>query len=260
MAEVDYQRYAQYMGARNPVASSLDQIGNTLDQGRKDDIERQNMQRRNTLADLQIQQGQMQMQAAQDEQAYKQSLQGAMANPASTTSVTPTGGTLSDLMPVNPALQPKGEFSLQEPASDTVQAYNEGRVSTKTDSPTMAGAKYAAGKGKFEDAVKLFSLDDKMNEYAATLLESGGDPAAYKAAKLKLASAKEFTTMIKDFAKQPDMIKQMWPIISKAYPAAEGLDPEDIHATKDGVVIPLTVDNQVIPNKYVLYGEDGKGS
>ena len=58
MAEVDYLKYAAYMGARNPIAEGFNQIGDTIDQDRKmRTIEGEN-QRRNALTDLQLQQGQ----------------------------------------------------------------------------------------------------------------------------------------------------------------------------------------------------------
>jgi len=58
MADVDYMKYAAYMGARNPIATGLNDLGDTIDQDRRVRIAEQEGQRRNSLADLQIQNAQ----------------------------------------------------------------------------------------------------------------------------------------------------------------------------------------------------------
>jgi hypothetical protein len=84
MSGVDYLGYAQAMGQRNPIASGLNQIGQTLDQKRAEDMQMQQMllqqqdrRRRNSLADLQMRQGEMQMQGAQAQLQDQQAQQGA---------------------------------------------------------------------------------------------------------------------------------------------------------------------------------------
>src|SRR6185369_4996952 len=146
MSDVDYMKYAQYMGQRNPIASGLNDIGQTLDDNQKRQMQmeqlrmqQQSQDRQNRLADMQL------SQYAKEEQ-YQTGLEGAMANPQSKTSIAPAVAPKQSLsgMMTPAALQPQGEFALpQEPASPTVQAYNEGRVSTKTETPAQAGMKYA---------------------------------------------------------------------------------------------------------------------
>jgi hypothetical protein len=77
MAEPNYMAYAQYMGARNPMAEGLNQLGSTLGDIQKNQMERENMKRRNSLADLQMQQGQMQLQQNQMQMQDAQAQQGA---------------------------------------------------------------------------------------------------------------------------------------------------------------------------------------
>lgn len=70
---VDYLGYAHSMGARNPIAESADKFGATLSDLQQQGLQREEMKRRNTLSDLQIQQGQ----ASIDElQAKRGALQG----------------------------------------------------------------------------------------------------------------------------------------------------------------------------------------
>lgn len=75
----DYMSFAQYMGARNPIASGLNQLGGTLDDLQKQQMAREQMQmqrdqnmRQNRLSDLQLQQGQT---AIDDSTAQKGALQ-----------------------------------------------------------------------------------------------------------------------------------------------------------------------------------------
>lgn len=78
MAEPNYMAYAQYMGARNPLADGINQISGTLSDLQKQGMAREDQARRNSLADLQMRQGQMKMQSAQGELADQQAKRGAM--------------------------------------------------------------------------------------------------------------------------------------------------------------------------------------
>ena len=57
MADVNYLGFAEAMGARNPIADGLSQLGKTLDQQQAFAMQKQAQDRQNTLADLQIRQG-----------------------------------------------------------------------------------------------------------------------------------------------------------------------------------------------------------
>lgn len=74
---VDYQGYARYMGARNPIAENADKIGATLSDLQQQRIQQEGAARRNTLADLQIQQGRSAMEDTQARQGAMQGVYGA---------------------------------------------------------------------------------------------------------------------------------------------------------------------------------------
>jgi len=77
MAEPNYMAYAQYMGARNPMAEGMDQISGTLSDIQKRGVEREDRTRRNSLADLQMRRGEMEMQGAEAQLQDQQAQQGA---------------------------------------------------------------------------------------------------------------------------------------------------------------------------------------
>jgi len=75
--EVDYMGYARSMGQRNPIASGLNQIGETLDQNRAFELREGAQKRQNSLADLQIQQGTASLADKQAQQDAVMGLTGA---------------------------------------------------------------------------------------------------------------------------------------------------------------------------------------
>lgn len=260
MSEVDYLRYAQLMGARNPMAEGLSSLGDTLDKGYAQ--KRQNMldQRQMRLSDLQMQREQMALSEAQREQEYKQGLRDRMSNPQATTQFTPKPVVAPVIQTTPAALQPQPEFSMPQPAaSPAVQAYNEGRVKSSTESPAAAGAKFAMSQGRPEEAAKMISVDDALAQYGAKIQAGGGDPKQYYAAKADLDQAKEAFDIIKNFKGQPDLLKAMWPAFVKAYPKAAAIDPTAIEYNKDGMLIPLkNPDGTPVKGKSYVYDNQGK--
>lgn len=263
MAEPNYMAYAQYMGARNPLADGINQISGTLSDLQKQGMERENQTRRNSLADLQMRQAQMGIDAAQQDIDYKTGLRSAMQNPRSVTSIAPkqpiSPNSLAGIMQ-NPMMGQQQPFAMpQQEASPIVQAYNEGRVSTQTQTPTQAGAEYAMSQGRIDDVTKLISIDDALAQFGAKIAQGGGNPQEYYKAKAELDQGKEFFEFVKPYMKNPEQLKAMWPLLVKAYPKAAAINPESLKATKDGVAAPVTTpDGQIVPNKMYLYDNEGK--
>jgi len=260
MASPNYLAWAQEMGSRNPTADSLNNIGNTIDNIGKRKMMQDQLTRQNRLADLQIQRGDMEMKQYQDEQDYKQGLRGAMMNPATTTSITPDQmapqegvRTLAGMMPnALPTGQPQ-EFAMQpEAMSPTVEAYNEGRVKTTTESPAQAGVKYAMSQGRYDDVTKLMTVDELMGKYADFILESGGDPAAYRQAKAKRERSKETFALIFPMLKDPETAGLALKMAAKIDPDFNLITPEDIvQDKKGGYFTPLIIDGKKIEGKAV---------
>jgi len=207
----------------------------------------------------------MQLEDMKDERVYRQGLKDAMATPATTTSIapdaiTPQEGvqTLAGMMPNALPGQPQ-DFAMQpEPVSPTVEAYNEGRVSSKTESPTQAGMKYAMSQGKYEDVSKLMTVDDLMNKYAAHILQTGGDPVAYQKAMAQRAEGKELVDVISKFKGNPKLLAAAWPALQKAYPSAAALSPDDFQLNDDGTVLgPVLMDGKKVEGKGVFRDSNG---
>lgn len=255
MAEVDYLRYAQLMGTRNPMAEGLSSLGDTLDKGYAQ--KRQNMldQRQMRLSDLQMQREQMALSEAQRDQEYKQGLRDRMANPQTTTQFTPKPTVAPALQTAPTALQPQPEFTMPQPeTSPAVQAYNEGRVKSSTESPAAAGAKFAMSQGRPEEAAKMISVDDALAQYGAKIQAGGGDPKQYYAAKADLDQAKEVASIIHAYKDQPEVLKTMWPSIVKLVPKAATMDPFNAKAEQDGILIPFkTQQGETVKGKYYYY-------
>src|SRR6185369_9082804 len=103
-----------------------------------------------------------------------------------------------------------------------------------------------------------FSLDDKMNEMAAQVLDSGGDPVAYHQAKAQLKDLDAFVGDVKELAKNPTALKAAWPLLVKLHPSAAGLSPDMVSEDNSGIAIPLVVNGQIVPNKIVFTDSEGK--
>jgi hypothetical protein len=263
MAEPNYMAYAQYMGARNPMAEGLNQLGSTLGDIQKNQMERENMKRRNSLADLQMQQGQMQMAEAQRQQEYQQGMRNAAQNPASVTSIAPQQiqqpQTLGQLIPSG--MPQNQDFTMpQQAASPTVQAYNEGRVSTKTETPGMSMSKYAMSQGNIADAQKTLTVEDALGQFGAKLQESGGDLTQYYQKKQELDTYKTFISEIAPLLKSPEGRKVAQTISHKyqqMYPGHEqAFDISTISVQPDKLVNTL-FDEQGNPAGRLISMPDG---
>lgn len=219
-----------YNAAQNRLQSTLDTMIARPEQ------ERMNRLREQVIGQ-QLEEGRMTLADAYRKRQEDEELRNALANP-------PTQTTFAPPQPVTP-----GVGGLQ--ANPSLTEITGRRQMT----PTQIIADTRMKQGRVDEAVKAINLDDALAQYQA----KGADPREYYAAKHKLDQGKEFFGIVKEYRKSPEMLKQLWPLIVKAYPDAANVNPDMIRETANGLAVPVTTqDGRVIPNRYYLYDNDGK--
>lgn len=292
MADVDYLRYAQLMGARNPTADGLASLGATIDQGQV--MKRQAMidKRQNSLADLQMQKEQMQIDEMTRKRDQKLALENKLSSlqPTTTTTITPSmpprGNTAAGMESLGNTMLPQGlsrvtppqapQYGLEkdmrdaglmeapkmdasgfkpevQQASPVVQAYNEGRVKTTTTRPSPLDA-------IAEYAMKTGDFDMVKNSFALddVMRKRAAEVAAYG----DQATADKISAEADRIEKTSGMLAKLKNAdktgeLAKAYVSAhpdifQGIKPENLTFDDDGIKI------KTIDGTKVLIGPDGK--
>lgn len=234
------------------MATELDQnfsdLANILMQRRQMQQQQAQQDRANRLADLQYKQ-------LEREDAYQTGLKQAMANPGVITSTTikPDAPRLSlaSLVPGNQLQpQPFEQTPQYGPLASRVQ------TTVTPRSAAAAGAEYALGQGRFEDAVKLFSVDDHVAQ-----LKAKGDLPSYYQAQRELEEGNKFFDVISKYKTNPEQLKMLWPQVQRLFPQqSAGINPEDVRFNGNSVLLPLEMNGQIVPNKGVFRDEMGKTS
>ena len=230
--------------------TALDQnfssLASLLMQRRQMQQEQAQQDRANRLADLQYNR-------LNREEQYQTGLESAMANPGvnTATSIAPNPQpSLANLMPGS-QLQPP-QFEQQGPQVGPLAS----RVQTTTTprSAAQAGAEYALSKGRVDDAIKMFSVDD-----AVAQLQAKGDLQGYYKAKQELDQGAKFFEVLKPYKGNPAALKQVWPQIQRMFPRqSEGITPDNIGADANGMFAPMVVNGKEVPNRVVYHDDDGK--
>lgn len=221
---------------------NIDSLANILMQRRQMDAQQVQQDRANRLSDLQFKQ-------LQREDDYQTGLRNAMTNPGG------YGVTLSQLQPPQPqqntlaSLAPGNQLPFPQPQASFAPI--EAKMS-----PSRAGAEYALGQGKIEDAVKLFSVDDHVAQ-----LKAKGDLQGHYQAQMELEAGNKFFDIIDKFKTRPQQLKALWPQVQRMFPQqSEGITPDSIKFNSDYTVLPLVMNGQTVPGKGILRDSEGKTS
>jgi len=185
MAEVDYLRYAQLMGQRNPVGEGLAQLGQTLDDNRRYDLQKQQILRQNRLADMQLQQGQMTLDEAKRKQDAREQLRTGLAglqptpNPAFQAQQAAHTPEALNYDRMTPAAR---QFAQAEagPGSEVVKGQKDFAIAnapqqpaTKPADPIKMMLDYAIRTGNYDEAKNAVAIDDVMRKRAAEISTYG---------------------------------------------------------------------------------------
>lgn len=234
------------------MTTSLDQnfsdLANILMQRRQMQNQQAQQDRANRLSDLQYKQ-------LQREDDYQTGLQGAMASPGVITSrqIAPNPQpSLANLMPGNQIQPPQFE----QPGPQVGPLASRVQTTETPRSAAAAGAEYALGKGRFEDAVKLLSVDDHVAQ-----LKAKGDLPSYYQAQRELEEGNKFFDIISKYKANPEQLKMLWPQVQRLFPKqSAGITPDDVQFKGKSVLLPLEMNGQIVPNKGVFRDEQGKTS
>lgn len=195
---------------------------------------------RNQMLQQEMEQNSMTLAEAYRKQQEDEAVRAALANP-------PTQTTFAPPRPVTP-----GAGGLQADPSLTEITGRQQKT------PTQIIAETRMGQGRVEEAVNAINLDDKLAEYGAKVQAGNGDVREYYRLKQDVDQAKEFFGVVKEYKKNPAMLKQLWPLVVKAYPRAAAIDPESLIQEDGLTLIPATTrDGRVIPNLYGYLDEAG---
>ena len=226
MAEPNYMAYAQYMGARNPIADGINQLGGTLSDIGKMNMERENQSRRNSLADLQIQQQGLALQEAQRMAGQKEQLRNTLSNlqPATTTREVPNPLAGQTVGPrVQPQFDPMTPSAMQQPelsmAPSTTQPQTMQQTTTTPADPMKAIFDHAMKTGALDVAKQAIDMQtlirnstpDKLKQ-AEQIKELGTFTAALKHVKeIKQAGMLNQNMLDGILAMMPESIQVKFP-------------------------------------------------
>lgn len=232
------------------MSTSLDQnfsdLANILMQRRQMQNQQAQQERANRLSDLQMRQ-------LQREEDYQTGLQGAMASPGVITSrqIAPNPQpSLANLMPES-QMQPS---QFEQPVPQVGPLASRVQTTETPRSAAAAGAEYALGKGRFEDAVKLLSVDDHVAQ-----LKAKGDLPSYYQAQRELEEGNKFFDIVSKYKSNPEQLKMLWPQIQRLFPQqSAGITPDDVQFKGKSVLIPLEMNGQIVPDKGVFRDDQGK--
>lgn len=224
------------------MSTSLDQnfsdLASILMQRRQMQAQQVQQDRANRLSDLQFKQ-------LQREDDYQTGLRNAMTNPGG------TGVALSQLQPPQPQQNTLASMGNQLPFPQPQASFAP--IEAKM-TPGQAGIEYARRNNRPEDVIKLVSMETELAKYAAQ-----GDPVKFQQAKMELDEGTKFFETIKPYAKNPTMLKQIWPQVQQMFPKqTAGINPESVMAQGNALMVPLEMNGQIVPNRGVFYDEEGK--
>jgi len=246
MAEVDYLRYAQLMGQRNPVGEGLAQLGQTLDDNRRYDLQKQQILRQNRLADMQLQQGQMTLDEAKRKQDAREQLRTGLAglqptsNPAFQAQQAAHTPEALNYDRMTPAAR---QFAQTEagPGSDVVKGQRDLAVaSAPAKAPAVAPdpipliLDYAIRTGNYDEAKNAVSLDGIMRKRQAEA-SAYGDLATADKLEVEISRIDKIGSMVKKL-READKTGGLVKEYVTAHPEIfQGIDPSKIGVQNDMV-------------------------
>jgi hypothetical protein len=254
MADVDYMKYAAYMGARNPIATGLNDLGDTVDQDRKMKMLEGEGQRRNSLVDLQIKQHQMSVAEAERVAGEKAKLRNSLSSLQPT--VTPAqqsqeqlNAYTTDALAYAQGRMPQMAFDQEMNGGAGGDAPNPAYMQAQQQFNTAIGApaipakvtppdpmdalfKYGMETGDYDPATKALNVEAVLRKRSAQA-RAYGDIATSDKLDAEIEKGTKIATIVSTLGKADTTGNLLRQMITSLPDVFKGIDPSTIKITGD---------------------------